>query len=220
MTSTPRVDPGGERLAAPFLALLPVDGVAISILNRDRRAVQVHASDATAARLEEIHFDLGEGPAFDAFDAESAVLVPDVTASDRWPLFLADAANTSAAAIFVFPLSLGAACVGTVLCYSSTAGALDTAAIEMGTNLSRAIAGPAFRQAMILADDENVGDATPSEMRREVHQATGMVLLQLEVSATDAFARMRAYAFSHGSTLREVAHDVVARRLDFSTLND
>ena len=220
MTSPTGGDPVGERLAAPFLALLPVDGVAISILNRDRTAVLVHASDATAARLEEIHFDLGEGPAFEAFDTESAVLVPDVAASDRWPLFLADARGTDAAAVFVFPLSLGAACVGTVLCYSSAAGTLDAAATEIGTTLSRAIAGPAFRQAMILADHEDAGEAAPSEMRREVHQATGMVLLQLEVSATDAFARMRAYAFSHGSTLREVAHDVVARRLDFSTLND
>jgi len=219
VTLIPGIDHGGARLAAPFLQLLPIDGVAISILNADRKASLVHASDATAARLEEIHFDLGEGPAFDAFDSESAVLVPDLASADRWPLFLSDALLLDAAAVFAFPLAFGAACVGTVLCYRAQAGALDGTDVEMGVNLARAVAGPAFRQAMILAGDDTT-DSSPIEMRREVHQATGMVLLQLDVTATDAFARMRAYAFSHGVTLREVARDVVARRLDFSTVND
>jgi GAF domain-containing protein len=218
MTSASGVDQGGK-LASPFIALLPIDGVAISILNADHTSSLIHASDATAARLEEIHFDLGEGPLFDAFETENAVLVPDLAADARWPLFLSQAHGADAAAVFAFPLALGAACVGTVLCYRAAAGGLDAAEVEMGMNLSRAVAGPAFRQAMIHAD-EHESDASPVEMRREVHQATGMVLLQLDVSATDAFARMRAYAFSHGSTLREVAHDVVARRLDFSTMND
>lgn len=220
MTSPTGMEQGGAKLAAPFLALLPVDGVAISILNTDRRAALVYASDATATVLEEAHFDLGEGPVFDSFESETAVFVPAVAADRRWPHFLSRAQAANAAAVFVFPLSFGAACVGTVLCYRAEPGELSPAAAELGMDLSRAVAGPAFRQAMILARDEEPDGSTPGELRREVHQATGMVLLQLDVSATDAVARMRAYAFSHGVTLREVAHDVVARRLDFSTVND
>jgi AmiR/NasT family two-component response regulator len=47
----------------------------------------------------------------------------------------------------------------------------------------------------------------------EVHQATGMIAAQLGVSVDDAFVRLRAYAFGDNRTLREVADDVVARRL-------
>ena len=43
-----------------------------------------------------------------------------------------------------------------------------------------------------------------------------MVLAQLGISATDALARMRAYAFAEQRLLGDVAHDVVARRLRFA----
>ncbi len=46
--------------------------------------------------------------------------------------------------------------------------------------------------------------------RAEIHQASGMVLVQLGVSVTDALARMRGYAFVHQRLLIEVARD--ARR--------
>ncbi len=52
--------------------------------------------------------------------------------------------------------------------------------------------------------------------RAEIHQATGMVVAQLGVSPTDAFARLRAHAFTQGTTLAEVARAVVARRLRFT----
>ena len=55
-------------------------------------------------------------------------------------------------------------------------------------------------------------------MRREVHQATGMVLVQLNTTATDAFLRLRSHAFASGRTVQDVAHDVVTRQLDFSVV--
>ena len=47
----------------------------------------------------------------------------------------------------------------------------------------------------------------------EVHQATGMISLQLGVSMDEAFVRLRAHAFVAGRPLRAVAGDVVTRRL-------
>jgi len=40
-----------------------------------------------------------------------------------------------------------------------------------------------------------------------------MVAAQLEVSVTDALAALRAYAFSHGRPLSDVAADVLSRRI-------
>ena len=210
----------GHKLVSPFLDLLPIDGVALSVLGQDHKASLIHASDATAARLEEIHFDLGEGPMFDCYRTADPVLVADAATTDRWPLFSASASGVDAAGYFVFPLSMGAACVGAVLCYRTVAGALDSAAVETGTALGRSMAGPAFRQAILAAGEEDVDDASPIEMRREVHQATGMLLYQMDITATEAFVRMRAYAFAHGISLRQVAHDVVTREFDFTGLTD
>jgi hypothetical protein len=52
--------------------------------------------------------------------------------------------------------------------------------------------------------------------RAEIHQATGMVLAQLGISATEALARLRGYAFVEQQLLIDVARDVVARRLRFT----
>jgi hypothetical protein len=52
--------------------------------------------------------------------------------------------------------------------------------------------------------------------RTEVHQATGMMLAQLAVSAHDAFVRRRAYAFAHQHPPAEAARNVLARHLVFT----
>jgi hypothetical protein len=49
--------------------------------------------------------------------------------------------------------------------------------------------------------------------RAEVDQATGMLTEQLGVSVTDAFVRLRAYAYVNDIQLADVARDIVARRL-------
>src|SRR5437763_51787 len=49
----------------------------------------------------------------------------------------------------------------------------------------------------------------------EVHQATGMITVQLGVTVAVALVRLRAYAYAHDRRLRDVAADVVARRLRF-----
>jgi AmiR/NasT family two-component response regulator len=48
-----------------------------------------------------------------------------------------------------------------------------------------------------------------------VHNAAGIVSVQLGVSVTEALVRLRAYAFSENRLVRDVAEDVVARRLRF-----
>ena len=46
-----------------------------------------------------------------------------------------------------------------------------------------------------------------------VHNAAGMVSVQLGISVTEALIRLRAYAFSNDRLLGDVAQDVVARTL-------
>ena len=47
----------------------------------------------------------------------------------------------------------------------------------------------------------------------QVHQAQGMVMVQLGVSLGSAMARLRAYAYANDRSLADVAHDIVARTL-------
>lgn len=52
--------------------------------------------------------------------------------------------------------------------------------------------------------------------RAKIHQATGIMLTELGVSAQDALVRMRAYAFAEQRLLGDVAQDVASRRLRFT----
>jgi AmiR/NasT family two-component response regulator len=49
--------------------------------------------------------------------------------------------------------------------------------------------------------------------RVEIDQATGMLTVQLGVTAPEAYARLRAYAYARDRRLADVAGDIVARRL-------
>jgi hypothetical protein len=208
-------------LAAPFLDLLPISGIALSVI--DRRGTQsiIHASDDTAAHLVETQFDLGEGPLFASFWSAGAEILPDaaVQCGPRWPAFAEALAPLQAPSLFAFPLVIGAASVGVAMAYRSTPGTLDAPSIDRGMSLARAIAGPALDRARTFADAEKSrAENPPLEMRREIHQATGMILAQLGCTATEALLRLQAYAFANERTVRDVASDVVQRHLDFSLL--
>jgi len=61
----------------------------------------------------------------------------------------------------------------------------------------------------------------PSGLHRPVvHQATGMISIQLDVTMEEALVRLRAHAYGSERPLGEVAEDVVARRLRFNNLDD
>jgi hypothetical protein len=53
-----------------------------------------------------------------------------------------------------------------------------------------------------------------------VHQATGMISVQLDSDLTAAFLRLRAHAYLTGHRLSQVANDVVERRLRFDPDTD
>lgn len=213
----------GDDLCAPFVHLLPVTGASISVFGLPGRRLALCSSDALAARLEELQFDLGDGPDWFVVRTGREVISSEVTNDSHpgWPVFAAEMAALNVAAIFALPVKLGAVTVGVVNLYRTTPGILDTRALSKARSLARTVAAPAVRAAVRSAnDDTTLENRAGPAIRREVHQAIGMILIQLETTATEAFSLLRAHAFARGRTVEDVANDVVARRLDFSDLPD
>jgi hypothetical protein len=182
----------------------------------------IGSSDTVAAQVEALQFELGEGPHWSVLATGQPVLVPELdgAALAQWPVFGAAVLQLSVAALFAMPLTLGAVTIGVVDMYRSSPGALDAGSLARATSLAALTAGPALRLAASSAGMETLAASMMvPEMRREVHQATGMVLAQLQISATEAFSRLQAYAFSSGQTLEYIAHEVVMRRLDFRDIH-
>lgn len=195
------------------------------MLTAGRLRETLHATDATADLLEDLQFSLGEGACVDAATTGRPVLVSDMTdpaQTGRWPVYGAAVDQAGIGAVFAFPLQWGAINLGVLDLYRRAPGPLGAAQTRDAHSAAEAAA------LMLLGlrtdpdpdgDPDGDGDGPWDRSwskRAEIHQATGMIVAQLGVNPADAFARLRAYAFSHGAGLGEVARDVVARRLHFT----
>ncbi|WP_233549124.1 GAF and ANTAR domain-containing protein [Clavibacter lycopersici] len=210
----------GSDLCGPLVAALGVSGAAVSTLGDPLGSETVCASDDRAARLDEIQLDLGEGPCWEARTSRRPVLERDLRGSDAtsWPLAHHAMHETGLGAVFAFPLVVAGLSLGAVDLYSRTARDISDQEVTDATTLSRIVARQVLRRALLAAEgqQEENGSWESRYSRREVHQATGMVVAQMGIPPADALLVLRGNAFATGRSLREVAEDVVGRTLDFT----
>lgn len=205
-------------LCRPFLASLPVSGASVTVINASRAQHSLCSSDSIAARIDELQFEIGEGPQWNAVSSGELVLIPDIAADlhSDWPIFWSAVRQLAVGALFSVPMRMGAVTVGAVTLYRAHPGDLGPDQRTYALAIASAIASTAVNRAMRSAADEDAAEtpAAPA-LRREVHQATGMILVQLNSTATIAYSRLQAYAFAHGRPIQDVARDVVNRDLTF-----
>ena len=174
-----------------------------------------------AEQLAEVQLTLGEGPCHDVLASAAPVLVADLgdeEYSRRWPAFTPAARQLGAGAVFVFPLIVGAIRAGVMGLYRSSAGPLPDGTLGDLLILADAATMMLLGSAEgYTGNGDGVGlDGQAPDLalhRAEIDQATGMLTVQLGVSAAAAFGRLRAYAYSQDRRLADVAGDIVARRL-------
>jgi hypothetical protein len=195
---------------------LDVDGAGISIVSQTGVREIVCATDEVSEHLETLQFTLGVGPCVDAARQRSPVMISDLTqpaglSISRWPTLVESVSASGAEAVFAFPLCIGAIAIGALDLYRSAPGRLSP------EDLSRALEAADSVTLCLLRDgDDHATDDLGSHHFAQVHQATGMIQVQADVSAGDAFLLLRARAFASGRPVIDIARDVVERRLRFS----
>ncbi|MFI1210062.1 GAF and ANTAR domain-containing protein [Streptomyces sp. NPDC020802] len=211
-----------DALCRACMTLLPdVSGLSVFVQGKDvDTGVVLCASDRVAARLAEIQYTLGEGPCMEAVRLRAPVFATDLTRAPdarRWPLFSVQAAKAGAEAAFSIPLagSVGQP-LGTLDLYRDTAGSLSSDHVR--TSL---LVADAVTLAVTALDHTSMGpegvvtwlEGVESD-REEIHQATGMIMVQLGVTAAEAVLRLRARAFAQSRTSTEIARAVIDRTTD------
>lgn len=203
------------RLCSACVDVLSVAGAGITLMGRGQ-AGPVCVSNQRIAALEDLQFTMGEGPCQDAFHSGRPVHAPrlDVAATDRWPSFVDLARASGIGGVFAYPLAVNGAKIGVLTLYQDGGGDLTAAqhsdSIAIATVLTETVlslqaAAPAGTLAPSLED--------AVAYRAELHQASGMVSIQLQIPVSAALARIRAHAFAEGRSVGVVAADIVARRL-------
>lgn len=232
----------GDRLCAACVPTLAVTEAALTVAMPDGRWEVLGAAGVTAARFADAQAATGEGPGPDAHRSAVPVRVRSLTATlavGRWPLLAQWSRVEQVDAVSSFPLRLGAIRVGfldlfgmdgTPLTVTKYVDAMNVA--DLITTLLLTTLQPP-RPATGVDGDEPRNDMTAVagvtpvdgmalgpwwEQRvssREIHQATGMIAVQLDCSAAAAYSRLVGHAFGSGRALADIAADVVARRLRF-----
>ena len=195
--------------------LLMVSGAGITVMGGGQTG-QLCVSSQRMATLEELQFTMGVGPCQDAFRTGQPVHAPNlgVAAVSRWPAFVTMARGAGIGSVFAYPLALNGAKIGVMTLYQDLEGELSTvqhddsiamAEVLTETVLSLQDAAPEG----VLA--EGLQEAV--SYRAEVHQASGMVSIQLKIPVAEAVVRIRAHAFARDLPVGVVAAEIVARRL-------
>src|SRR4051794_10228099 len=182
--------------------LLGVDGAGIALLSGPSSG-PISASDPAALVLEDLQYTLRQGPCVDAFRTGDAVSEDHVEANmDRWPAFTPPLVQAGMGAVFAFSLALGGARLGALTLYQQARGPLadeqqaDALAVAQITSL-------AFLDMQAGAPPDRLADdlTEVASCRAEIHQASGMVAVQLGIGVDAAFVRLRAYAYAEGHPL-------------------
>jgi hypothetical protein len=178
----------------------------------------VHATNSVSAGLEDLQLTVGEGPCLDAFASGGPVLVADLAAQiARWPAFTPAACELGAAAVFSFPLQIGVVRLGSLDLYRDVPGPLSRVELTDALILSDV----ATQGVVADLDGHSAEDVSwLADPHLQVHQAAGMVQVQLGSTTEAALLRMRGYAFTNNVTLAEVARQVVVRSLRFTEDKD
>lgn len=222
LADEPKTNEIAPRACHGLRDLLHADGAALTMETSTPYRVTLCTTDRRAALLEDLHDVLGEGPGMDAFDsAEPVRTALDRPALDRWPRFIPAAASIVgwAGLLWSIPLRTAGQAIGAITGYHVRPAppAEPVADVQLLADLaaSSLVRDPAAYRTVGGPADEDCWSS-----RSVVHQATGMLVGRLGVSAADALARLRHYAFSSGVELTEVALDVVERRLQPALLRD
>jgi hypothetical protein len=211
-----RGDNPGWRLCRACVDLIAIGGAAIMLMDEEGNGSSIGLSDRVTGVVEDLQFTLGEGPGIDAHALGRPALGPrlDDPLGAPWPAFAPAAVSAGVGAAFGFPLRVGAIRLGSLDLYRDRPGALAP------TQMADAFAMAEIVTGAVIALQANAGPGelaeemdNPAALRTQVHQASGMISEQLEISIGDALVRLRAYAYAESRPISDVARGVVSRSL-------
>jgi hypothetical protein len=205
------------RLCDACVLALPVQRAAIAVHVAGEGLEILCSSDHIAERLEWVQITVGEGPGWAAVSGGGPVFVTDLARGDaRWPVFAAEAAGAGVGGMVAVPLQVGAIRVGVLDLYCDAIGPLSTSGFADAVAVAELVSVILLTVGRTGRVIESLGPWWDQPLStREVHQATGMVMVQLGVDAGEAYVRLQAFAYANERLISEVARAVVGRQLRF-----
>jgi hypothetical protein len=208
--------PGERRLCDVAAEVTGMSGAGVMLLAEGRPHASICTTDSVSLLIEELQYTLGEGPCVDAHRTGTVTAEPDLAGAGalRWTAFSPPAVTAGARAVFGFPIRIGTVRLGALNLYRDRPGPLEddqhADALVMADVAAR---GVLAAQADALPGQLGTTLEADTDQWLVVHQAAGMVSVQLGITVEEALIRVRAYAIGSDRRVTDVARDLVDRRL-------
>jgi transcriptional regulator with GAF, ATPase, and Fis domain len=174
------------------------------------RPVTVACSDQVAARVDEVQYELDDGPCLHAMRDGHMVRIKDTAEKAYWPGFEAQAASHGIRSCLALPLNADGKPVGALNLYARQASAFGTAEERRAENFAENASG-ALTLAIRLASHAALIEQLRSSLasRTVIDQALGIIMAREHCTQARAFAILRSASQNSNVKLRDIASGVV-----------
>jgi hypothetical protein len=206
------------RLARAVAQTLRVDGAGLSLLDVAQQPMPLGGSSEIAETAERLQFTVGEGPCMNAQTTRQPVFAVEQDLRRRWPMFTAllfDA--TPYRAVVALPLQPALAGAGAIDLYftrSDDVPGLDVfEAHAVGGLVASALADAAVWSSWSPEEGPDWLRGPAPRRRAAVWEAMGKVSVELGIGVPAALDLLRARAYGRGTSVDDVAAQLLSGAL-------
>jgi GAF domain-containing protein len=197
-----------HEIAAVVQTIVPETHVGISVGDGTGTYTTVVGTDPLVFMLDEIQYELDEGPCLTAMNEQHTVVVEDAESESRWPTFIARAVDLGMRSHLGVPLALAGTTVGGLNLYGTTRQHVDTDQLTRARMLA-VLAARAIGQA---EREESLRSALQS--RRTVAIAIGLLMERFDLDDEEALAHLNRLSQRSGLELSEIVEHLVKQSND------
>jgi GAF domain-containing protein len=179
------------------------DHAGISIIHRDGSIETSSGSDQLVWELDELQYELREGPCYDALMGAGVVVVEDAQHDERWPRYMAKAVQRGLRAQLAVGLFREQDSVGGLNLYSTKAQAVSADVVHVAELF-------ASQAAIALGRSRYATQLNQALVTRKViGQAIGILMGRYELTEERAFQFLIRTSSTSNIKLRDVAAELV-----------
>ncbi|GGM88210.1 transcriptional regulator [Lentzea pudingi] len=187
-------------------ALPGAAGAGVTLLDEHGRRVTAAATDPLVLGLDELQYELGEGPCLSAWEQRRVLRVDDFAGEPRWPRWAGAALGSGMRAALSAPLVAGGDALGAIKVYGrkpSTFGERD----EYLLTMFAAQAAILVANVRSFENARRLSDALAEQLRGRdvISMAKGILMAREHVDEGTAFALLARDSLDENKRLRDLA---------------
>jgi GAF domain-containing protein len=200
-----------QTLAERGVELLNVSAAGIMLVDSDGNLRHAACSSEQMRLVEFFELQVEEGPCFDAYRQETAILCSSPEdAVARWPRFAPHAATNGFLSVSAVPMRLRSQVIGALNLFSTSPGALSEEDVRVAQAMADiATIGVLHERVVHDTRDLSAQLEFALESRIAIEQAKGIVAEHNHVSVDTAFEVIRRYTRNQNQLLSETARRII-----------